>query len=269
MLDEPKQQKLRVILHVVDHCNLNCRGCCTFSPLAEKSCLSVKTIRRDCQNLIKVTEPNVEIAEVAIMGGEPLLHPQLPEIFFEARKFFVNSLVFVVTNGLLLMEQPLKFWQSCKRNKIKIRITKYPLNIDFAAREQLAARHRVSLDYFNNTNIKNKTFGKMPLDINGQQSMTNFTRCYYHSKKPCLILKSGKGYACMTTPNITHFNKYFGYVLQTHKSDYLLLAQLKTAKQIFTFLRAPKHFCKYCQADKLINDGLKWAFSKKDILEWI
>ena len=37
------KKQIRFIVDIVDHCNLNCKGCGHFSPLASKSFLDIET----------------------------------------------------------------------------------------------------------------------------------------------------------------------------------------------------------------------------------
>lgn len=60
-----------------------------------------------------------------LMGGEPLLNQNCKDFFAVTRKFFPDSAIWLVTNGILLETQPKEFWESCK--KITLRFTQ--LNI--------------------------------------------------------------------------------------------------------------------------------------------
>ena len=59
--------------HIVDHCNLNCRGCSHFSPLAKPYFKSLDEYKREFERLAEIT--NHYIQQIRIMGGEPFLHP--------------------------------------------------------------------------------------------------------------------------------------------------------------------------------------------------
>ena len=45
------KDKIRFIVDIVDHCNLNCKGCGHFSPLAPKSFLDIETFETDLRRL--------------------------------------------------------------------------------------------------------------------------------------------------------------------------------------------------------------------------
>ena len=44
---EVNKKQIRFIVDIVDHCNLNCKGCGHFSPLASKSFLDLETFEND------------------------------------------------------------------------------------------------------------------------------------------------------------------------------------------------------------------------------
>jgi hypothetical protein len=61
----------------VDHCNLNCKGCTAFSPVAEEKFMDVNMFERDCERLAELTGGKIELID--LLGGEPLLHPKINE----------------------------------------------------------------------------------------------------------------------------------------------------------------------------------------------
>ena len=71
------KNQIRFIVDIVDHCNLNCKGCGHFSPLAPKSFLDIETFENDLRRLNGLLNGNIYCFE--LMGGEALLHPQLED----------------------------------------------------------------------------------------------------------------------------------------------------------------------------------------------
>ena len=64
-------------VQVCDHCNLRCAGCLHFAPLAEEHCLDVEAYERDLSCLASVDGIEGYFGSIALMGGEPLLHPHV------------------------------------------------------------------------------------------------------------------------------------------------------------------------------------------------
>jgi sulfatase maturation enzyme AslB (radical SAM superfamily) len=76
-------------VNVADHCNLNCRGCEHFSPLAKESYINIDSYTRDCARLSELTGGRIDT--IHLMGGEPLLYPRLLEIFSITRQAFPSG----------------------------------------------------------------------------------------------------------------------------------------------------------------------------------
>lgn len=89
-----------VELHVVEHCNLRCAQCCNVSPYLPVRALSVAEVRATCERLREVVRPDV----LKIMGGEPLLHPDVGGLLRAVRESGVAPRMRLFTNGLLLRD---------------------------------------------------------------------------------------------------------------------------------------------------------------------
>jgi hypothetical protein len=264
-----KQQKkrskprtlLRFEVHLADHCNLNCRGCDHFSPIAKEKFVDVEHFKRDCARISELT--NGKIAEIQLLGGEPLLHPQIIDLIHITGKNFRVGKKKIVTNGMLLLKQPDVFWQSCKKNDIQVVITNYPIRLDHEKIRKTAKRHGVKLGYMGGDH---KTLYAWKFDENGNQNMANsFAQCF--KANTCIHLKDGKLYTCPTIPCIEHLNNYFNKRFQITENDYIDIYKVKTINEIFDFLCKPVPFCRYCDIAHIKND-VEWAVSRKDISEW-
>lgn len=85
--------------HVADHCNLKCKGCGHLSNVAKPAFGNLGQFRKD---LIRLKELFWGIERIRLMGGEPLLNPELPEFIASAREAFPDTNIRVVSNGLLI-----------------------------------------------------------------------------------------------------------------------------------------------------------------------
>jgi organic radical activating enzyme len=95
-------------LHVAEHCNLRCANCCNMSPLVAERLLGVDEVAAFTRRMATVLVADV----VKIMGGEPLLHPELPAILRVLRASGIGERVRLFTNGLLLAGMPDAFWEA-------------------------------------------------------------------------------------------------------------------------------------------------------------
>jgi glycosyltransferase involved in cell wall biosynthesis len=260
------QKKLHYFaLNIVDHCNLRCKGCDHFAPLADNYCVPLATIESDLHQFSKILKG--ELLSLAIMGGESLLHPQLKEIMIFARSYFPRTKIRLRTNGILLNRQDDDFWRTCREQNIDVIVTKYPINLDFDNMEKKAALHRVTYGYDNTSREVTKTSYKIPLDIAGKQDPeTNFRNCFHANTYP--LLMEGRLYTCTVAPNVHHFNKSFGTSLELKDDDFLNIYSVMEASEIYDFLSTPKPFCRYCDVGHR-SYGHKWERSKKAMDEWI
>jgi organic radical activating enzyme len=95
-------------LHVAEHCNLRCANCCNMSPLVGEKLLSVDEVALFTRRMAQLLVADV----VKIMGGEPLLHPDLPAVLRVLRESGIGDRVRLFTNGLLLPAMPEAFWEA-------------------------------------------------------------------------------------------------------------------------------------------------------------
>ena len=72
--------------HIADHCNLRCDHCCSFSPILKKWFADPDEFERDLSAVGRVVRPEF----VKIVGGEPLLHPQLERLLIIAKSLAVG-----------------------------------------------------------------------------------------------------------------------------------------------------------------------------------
>ncbi len=94
-------------LNIVHHCNLSCRSCGHLSPIAERRLMTPETVFKE----LTVLSKHYQAEHVRLLGGEPLLHPLLPQIIQAVLDSGVTQRVRVVTNGLLLWRMSDEFWQ--------------------------------------------------------------------------------------------------------------------------------------------------------------
>ena len=59
-------KKIPVEIHIVEHCNLNCKGCAHFSSIAKESYLDIESFEESCKKLSKIKK---HIYTFKILGG--------------------------------------------------------------------------------------------------------------------------------------------------------------------------------------------------------
>jgi len=253
-------------VHLVEHCNLNCRGCMHYSSVSEKSFLDLATFERDLERIAYLTRSKVD--QVRLLGGEPLLHPDLLQFFPIARKLFPNSTILLITNGILLSKQQGDFWRSCQEYKITIVITKHPVERKQEVIDEKLKNYGIEVQFWGGDYLH-----RYPLNLQAKESYPatwlipiNFIKC--RTANNCTFLRDGKLYTCCFPPNVHHFNRYFNQNVEVCEADFIDIYKAQNIEEILLFLARPIPFCRYCDIDARQYD-LEWRVSKKDIKEWM
>ena len=255
----------KIDIHLTDHCNLNCKGCTHFSPLAEEFYLKPEDFRIDINRLAALT--GAQLKQMFLLGGEPLLHPQILDFFPIAREAFPNTEIIIITNAILLPDQPDEFWLKCKQYDIKIWVSLYRLKINYDLINAKAREFGVFCGYTGTgANEENqKDWGSWKLDPEGKQYwIDSFSFC---ALKNCVTLKKGKLHTCPTIAHIEHFNKFFGKYFEVSEYDYLDLNKVRNHESILKAMVKPVPFCRYCKTRNYTP--CVWEPTKKNINEWI
>lgn len=123
-LDE-KPYMTHIEVHVCDNCNLNCKACNNFSPFfKESSCTDLSLFQ---QSLVKLSGLFSTVGRFFLLGGEPLLQPELACKMIEStRKIFPISEIRVLTNAILTEKMPAYFWECLRKNDVIVQISLYP-----------------------------------------------------------------------------------------------------------------------------------------------
>ncbi len=259
---KPLREKLRFEVNLAEHCNLNCIGCDHFSPVAKESFTDVNEYEKDLARLAELFGDKV--SAITLVGGEPLLHPELLEFMRRSRRYFPESNVIVFTNGLLLTQEPEEFWETCRDGRVQITITNYPIKIDNAKIKKLTGEYGIALDY--SWENKLKTMNKMVIDPEGAGDPDyNFKKCY--RANACIFLQKGRLYTCTVAPTAHHLNEFFGQNLEMSERDSIDIYAARSGAEILEFLRRPIPFCRYCDMRTKIK-GLAWRQSEKKLTEW-
>ena len=259
-----KYEVLTMSVHATHHCNLNCKCCTAFSPIADEYFLDIDSYKRDMNKLAELS--GGKMSNFTVSGGEPLLHPRITEIFDIARSSFAEAEIGFMTNGVLLTKMQESFWESCKKNKVSISISKYPINLNVKEIEKIAKRYDIQYKYVGGSDVPIKSMWKYPLDFEGKQPLSrSYELC--SQINTCFSMENGLIYPCNPIAKAKYFNKYFDKNMEITKSDTLDLHTVASIDEVFEFLCSPKPFCRYCNRRGLVL-GIKHGLSERDISEW-
>ena len=241
--------------HVCDHCNLNCKSCTHFCPLVtEPTFTDLERYTQDIQTLSK----KLAIRTIRLMGGEPLLHPQINDFIRVTREAYPHSRLFIVTNGLLLLKMPEAFWETLQTYRVRIHWSKYPpLKERFAEIENRLRKARVSYhggdaSYFGN------------FSAFGSDDQTDPQEAFKACGNRCHNLYRGKLYTCPAC-YVFRANDYFK---ANHEIPEGWDIYQYTGKELQHFLNKPIPFCRYCH-HAVHPKSFPWDASKRQKEEWM
>ena len=262
-------RKPGVHMHVADHCNLRCRGCTHFAPIAEPRLLDLDACERDLAAFAAI--PGIEgyIRDLNLMGGEPLLHPELPEIIRISRSLLPKACITLSSNGLLLERMGEGFWRAMRECDIWLYLSPYPIKVDYPALLELAASRGVSAitvgDATGNDRGK-EVFFHLAIDPAGSQDpVAAYSRCPFGGWS--MQLSQGRLWPCQVTAHHAPLNERFDLGLRAQPEDSLALGDISSTDQIDDLRHRPHPMCRYCANDRLAV--AEWGISSLEAEEWV
>lgn len=252
---------LNLEVHVTEHCNLNCKGCFHYSPLAKPAFLDIIQYEKDMKRLSELFYNEAEY--INLMGGEPLLNPDIIKIMKITRQYFKHSLIRIVTNGIMLNEMSDEFWRECQINDISVEPTEYPIGIDLESISEKAENFGVKYKIYHSAS----TMSRQPLAINGEYDCTeNFDKCPQANN--WIQLRNGKLFTCITAAHIQNLIGEFDLKIHISDKNYVDIYEAKSADEILERLASPIPLCRFCNLDGSVNN-VPYSKTQKSRYEWM
>ena len=85
-------------LHVAHGCNLACESCSHYSNHAHSGTVSLD----DADRWMGLWSRRVSVTRFSLLGGEPTIHPQLPQFVGLVRRHWPHTQIEIVSNGFFL-----------------------------------------------------------------------------------------------------------------------------------------------------------------------
>jgi hypothetical protein len=243
---------------LVDQCNLNCKGCGHFAPVADIWFADPNGYARDMRQLQKLVST---IHMIRLLGGEPLLHPKIEHFLFSTRSYFPKAEIRIITNGILLNTMPDSFWEACKTYSIEIDFTVYPplfqkekFLVNLSIGKGVKIHNSRASSFFAWSNLKGNTDPNLA-----------FKKC--RSRDEYNNLREGKIYCCWVSSNVHSFNKRYGtHIPITGFVD--IYASDLTGWILKDMLEIGSSTCRYCAAGWDCPPSFPWSTSKMQMSEW-
>lgn len=259
----PQPMLKGIVVNIVDHCNLNCAGCDHFSSIAQERIVSVERLRMDLSRMQELLSERV--GDLRIMGGEPLLHPELEEILLLSKELFPKNQIKLYTNGIRLKQMQNRFWEVCRNTDTIIKVTKYPIAFDYEEQERMAESQGVRYEYYAGGETV-KTLYHIPLDLQGKQDpVMNFMSCFHAVE--CITLSEGRLYPCTIAPNLHIFNQKYDTSIPLTEADGIDIYKVQSGEELLERLCKPLPVCRFCNIKKR-SSGHEWHTTRGDIGEW-
>lgn len=223
--------------HIADHCNLNCAACEHYSGLVKEPHFpNLEKFTRDFERLHKFID---DAGMIRILGGEPLLNPEVSEYVKLIRRLYLQADIRVVTNALLLQKMPEEFFETLRECDTAIEISFYP---------PLKSKMPALKQWLKEMGIRvlggplYETFTCKQTLKSYDQPREIFLKCFQAN---CHNLYEGKIAACFLPFTTKYFNAYYGKDLPEDGALDLYDKTLTTAK-LKAHLLTPFERCRYC-----------------------
>ena len=228
-------------MHIVDYCNLNCKGCVHFSPIFEKDFPDTYSRIRD----IKILKDKFShIIKFFLLGGEPFLNPEINTYITETRRILPNTMIQVVTNGLLIPQIDDNVLRVFHDNDIIVSISEYQPTYKMI-RTITKRLEDNGVKYIIRTYDSKTVFNK-PLSL--------LDNSIYEKKcisEGCVNIWNGMISRCPTLMYINKFNEVFGTELPNEG-----IYDLKEldGEQILEIINQTVPLCKHC-----VSNEIRWS----------
>ena len=236
-----------VEMHIMDACNLNCRGCTHFAPLFSKEIPDFYSRIEDVKTIANKID---YIHNFYIMGGEPLLNPDLGRYVMEIRKMLPHTRLYVVTNGLLVPKMNSELLYAIKQNSVILSISEYlPTKKVKTSINDILDEYDIRYEY--RPYDGKKIFG-IPLSLTKESKYAH--KCLSNG---CVNIWNGTIARCPTVMYIHKFNEAFGTNLP---QDGIYSLNDLSGKEIVELVKAKIPLCDHC-----VDYKIPWGICGREI----
>lgn len=237
---------------ITDNCNLNCKGCLFASNMTEGiEHVEFSSLERDAK---RMSELFYDVPWIRILGGEPLMHPQIIEILKCYRRYFPDSEVDLCTNGLLLPKMEKKFWDCVKEYRISIHVSGYKPTYSLLGKiDDILSEQGIPYAI-----LKREEFLKYYTREAENDMKKSFEKCIASG---CYEVYRGRMSTCSAVIAFEKFNRVFGTSYQiTEGEDWFDIHNPQIdVWRVKEKLETPSYICKYCSDSKM--ESFQWDYS--------
>lgn len=240
--------------HLADHCNLNCKGCTHFSNLVPEPVFADK--RQFAKDLAQLKKYFSCLHYFYLLGGEPLLNPDLGSYVAIARQYLPYTQIAIITNGLLVLTLKEEVLDIIRQNNVRISISDYSC-LDNTKINDFLTKHGITYDIRGGK----ENFGKTLNPKGDSDPARTFYKC---PRRHCTFLDKGKIAACCQPFTVHYFNEYFGeHIIENEGID--LYEEGLDGWNVAERLFSPMESCRYCTDEVHFEwEAVKPPYQKED-----
>ena len=246
-------------MHLMNSCNLKCKGCSHFSNIATDE--DIEDISSFEKNIERMSKVQPVIYKIRLLGGEPFLNPQILDYCRVVRRFFPHTDIHIVTNGLLIKKIESVILEAISELNIVIDISLYPPTEGMLS-EIKAKLQECGLQYEITPPI---TEFRQRMDLSGTADPQEaYDTCV---SKQCHFYHNGYLSACPAPYVIKHYCQKFGIDVHVSEQDRISIWQQNlTSEIIVEKMNSSMDICRLCKEPEVFQ----WEAGKKAILEdWL
>lgn len=252
-------------ISVTDNCNLNCYGCNHFASIVTDRVVPPMADLEASMELFASKFP-YKANTVNLIGGEPLLRDDLPDIIRMAASIMPDQRISVYTNLLLYEKRRDSIIKALLDTGTRLIYSEYPgVNQDqigMAIEDsdkygfKLICGHHVD-DEFNRYRLCNSK---------DSIRLINILSC---NTNACLTLRGKYLYGCPFCAYSHYLNQKFSTTFTPSQFDRIDLNAVEYPEEILAYMNLPKPFCLYCVKDADTSEPYTWKRSSGQMEEWI
>lgn len=216
-------------LSITSRCTLKCKNCCLFMPYFKQ------TMERSYQEIIQDIDCFFMTCnylwEIKILGGEPLLHPDLNNIL----KYILHNYgerictIMINTNGTVMPSNELL--QIMQNEKILVWLADYQVSEKYSKKvsdvRKTLENHQIRTHFMKDSWWEDMGFPNECDQLDDDKKLIDrYDQCRY----PCRGLREGKLWLCSANDNAVR-----GGLIQENKNDYFELSGTVDKKALVEF----------------------------------
>lgn len=245
--------------HLSDKCNLNCRACAHYSNIHRGEILKISLDRYE-SDLEKMSS-FFEVQRIGLLGGEPLMNQKIGDYITITRASFPDSIIEVVTNGLLIPSIEDSLFELLKKNNVRFKISLYPPTIKILDKiETILAKNNIPY-------ILSDRIERFSAVMSNGTSDPNDAYMACKLNKGCLFLRDGNLSICPMIPLLFENQTYFKFKIsrEEYESSVICLYKQENGWQIGKRLTEAANLCRFCSP---ITSEKEWSNGVPEVNDW-